>query len=264
MCSRRGGHQAGKQETLNFKLTLQYDGTDFHGWQMQSSLRTVQGELTRALSVIEGHDVVVQGSGRTDAGVHAEGQVANVQLERGISPEKLQAAINANVGGDLRVIEVETVDSEFHARFSARSKTYVYRIVNGPVVSPFWIRYAHHERRSLDIENMSACAAAFLGEHDWTAFSAAQSDAECRVRTITQCEVAERFDQRARARVIEVTVSANGFLRYMVRSIAGTLLAAGRGELDKAAVERLITEGNRSEVAPTAPQCGLTLLAVHY
>src|SRR6266436_2803175 len=112
---------------MNFKLTIQYDGTDFHGWQMQGELRSVQGELTRALSRIDGRDVVVHGSGRTDAGVHAEGQVANVQVEKQITPEKLRAAINGNTEKDLRVMEVEIVGDDFHARYSAREKTYVYR-----------------------------------------------------------------------------------------------------------------------------------------
>src|SRR6185503_9087624 len=115
---------------MNFKLTLQYDGTDFHGWQMQGEQRTVQGELTRALSLIEGTPVIVHGSGRTDAGVHAEGQVANVQLQKEITPLKLRAAINGNVGKDVRVMDISIVDDEFHARYSAVEKTYLYRIVN--------------------------------------------------------------------------------------------------------------------------------------
>jgi tRNA pseudouridine38-40 synthase len=249
---------------LNFKLTIQYDGTDFHGWQIQNGLRTVQGELTEALSLIEGQQVMIHGSGRTDAGVHAEGQVASVQLQKEITPDKLRAAINGNVGKDVRVLAVETVEDQFHARYSAREKTYLYRIVNGPVMSPFWARFAHHDARPLNLGSMRACAAAFLGEHDWTAFSAAQSDAESRVRTITSLEVSERCDQRANARMIEIRASANGFLRYMARSIAGTLLAAGRDELDRASVERAIETGNRSLVAATGPAKGLTLLKVSY
>src|SRR2546421_1272830 len=150
---------------MNFKLTLQYDGTDFHGWQMQGELRTVQGELTKALSQIDGREVVVNGSGRTDAGVHAEGQVANVNLQKKITPQKLRAAINGNVGKDVRVFAAEVVDDDFHARYSALGKTYLYRVVNGPVISPFWLRYAHHDARSLDLENMKQGAELFLGEH---------------------------------------------------------------------------------------------------
>ncbi len=249
---------------MNFKLTLQYDGTDFHGWQMQSELRTVQGELTRALSLIEGRDVVVHGSGRTDAGVHANGQVANVNLQREITPQKLRAAINGNVAKDVRIMEAEVVPDDFHARYSAVEKTYLYRVVNGPVMSPFWLRYAHHEARTLDLKRMKCCAELFLGEHDWSAFSSAQSDVETKVRTISRCEVAERVDERARCRILEITVSAEGFLRYMARSIAGTLLAVGRGEMDSALVDRAIKEGDRSLVAATAPPQGLTLVSVRY
>jgi tRNA pseudouridine38-40 synthase len=249
---------------MNFKLTLQYDGTDFHGWQIQGELRTVQGELKRALSLIDGREVVVHGSGRTDAGVHAEGQVASVEIRRDITPEKLRAAINANVGADLCVMETQIVPDDFHARFSARGKTYLYRIINGKVTSPFWLRYAHQEARALDIDAMRRCAELFLGEHDWTAFSSAQSDAESRVRTINRSEVMERYDGRARARMIEISMSADGFLRYMVRSIAGTLMAVGRGEMNDVKVRQAIESGDRSLVGATAPACGLTLVSVDY
>lgn len=249
---------------MNFKLTIQYDGTDFHGWQMQGELRTVQGELTRALSRIDGREVVVHGSGRTDAGVHAEGQVAHVHLEKQITPEKLRAAINGNTEKDVRVIEAAIVADEFHARYSALAKTYVYRIVNGPVISPFWLPYAHHEARPLDLPRMQQSANLFLGEHDWSAFSSAQSDSETKRRTITNIAVSEHSDERACARIIEIRISAEGFLRYMVRSIAGTLLAVGRGEMDDALVMRAIDGGDRSLVAATAPACGLTLLSVRY
>src|SRR5215510_5672244 len=143
---------------MNFKLTLQYDGTDFHGWQIQDDLRTVQGELTAALSLIEGRSVTVHGSGRTDAGVHAEGQVANVVLEREITAEKLRSAINGNIGYDVRVLAVEQATDDFHASYSALEKTYVYRISNGPVASPFWSRYVLQEARPLDLGQMRGCA----------------------------------------------------------------------------------------------------------
>jgi len=249
---------------MNFKLTIQYDGTDFHGWQMQGELRTVQGELTRALCLIDGSDIVVHGSGRTDAGVHAEGQVASVVLQKPIRPDKLRAAINGNVGRDLRVMNTQIVEEDFHARYSALEKTYRYRVVNGPVMSPFWLRYAYQEARPLDLERMSTGAKLFLGLHDWTAFSSAQSDTETKSRTITGLTITGNWDERAGCQVIEMTVSADGFLRYMVRSIAGTLLAVGRGEIDFGLVERAINEGDRSLVGATAPACGLTLRSVRY
>ena len=247
---------------MNFKITLQYDGTDFHGWQMQGDLRTVQGELTNALSQIDSRPVIVHGSGRTDAGVHAQGQVASVNLQKDITAEKLRAAINGNVGKDLRAMAVETVSDDFHARYSALDKTYRYRIVNGRVISPFLVRYTHHEARPLDAERMTEVARLFPGEHDWTAFSSAQSDSETKTRTIATLDVSEHCDEGSR--IIDVSITAEGFLRYMVRSIAGTLMAVGRGEMDAELVQRAIDEGDRSLVAATAPACGLTLMSVRY
>jgi tRNA pseudouridine38-40 synthase len=249
---------------MNFKLTIQYDGTDFHGWQMQGELRTVQGELAKALSLIDGREVVLHGSGRTDAGVHAEAQVASVALQKEISPEKLRSAINGNVGKDVRIMEAQIVPDEFHARYSALGKTYRYTIINGPVLSPFRLRYAHQDARSFDLERMRSCAELFVGTHDWTAFSSAQSDSETKTRTITSLTVEQHFDQQARCSSLEMTVTADGFLRYMVRSIAGTLMAVGRGEMDSELVRRAISEGDRALVGATAPACGLTLLSVRY
>ncbi|HEY8205670.1 MAG TPA: tRNA pseudouridine(38-40) synthase TruA [Pyrinomonadaceae bacterium] len=249
---------------MNFKLLLQYDGTDFHGWQTQEGLRTVQGELTRVLSLLDGQDVVVHGSGRTDAGVHAEGQVASVQLQREITPQKLRNAINGNLPPDMRVLFADTATDDFHARYSARSKTYSYRIVHGQVVSPFWTRYALQEARPMDLARMRSAARWLIGEHDWTAFTAAQTDAESRVRNVLRCDIDDRWNARGHCHLIEITVSANGFLRYMVRSIAGTLLAVGRGEIDEQTIIRAIREGDRELVGATAPAHGLTLRSVQY
>jgi tRNA pseudouridine38-40 synthase len=249
---------------MNYRLILQYDGTDFHGWQIQNGLRTVQGELTRVLSLLDSREVIVHGSGRTDAGVHAEGQVASVELQREITSQKLRAAINGNLPGDVRVLFVDSVPGDFHARYAARSKTYIYRVVHGHVMSPFWSRYALQEARPLDLDRMRSCAQQFPGEHDWTAFSAAQSDAESRVRNVTRLDITDGWDARGRCHLIEFTVTANGFLRYMVRSIVGTLLSAGRGEMDEETVARAIREGDRNLVGATAPACGLTLKSVHY
>ena|SRR2546428_1862358 len=249
---------------MNYRLILQYDGTDFHGWQIQEGQRTVQGELTQALSLLDGRDVAVHGSGRTDAGVHAEGQVASVQLQREISPQKLRDAINGNLPNDTRVLFVDTAPDEFHARYSARSKTYVYRIVHDQVMSPFWLRYALQESRPLDLKRMRSCAKWLLGEHDWTAFSAAQLDADSRTREVSQLEINDGWDARGHCHLIELAVTANGFLRYMVRSIAGTLLAVGRGEIDEQTVRLAILEGDRNLVGSTAPARGLTLKSVEY
>jgi tRNA pseudouridine38-40 synthase len=250
---------------MNYRLTLQYDGTEFHGWQIQGSGRTVQGELTRALAMLDDGKVVVHSAGRTDAGVHAEAQVASVRLRREFEPEKLLAAINGNIARDLRVIDVTIASDDFHPRKYAKGKTYCYRVFNERVMSPFWARYALHEARAIDIGAMREAAALFVGEHDWTAFSSAQAEVKTRVRNVTELEVTERRIERGRrSRLIEIRVSADGFLQYMVRSIAGTLLAAGRGEKKAQTIRRAIETGDRALVGATAPAHGLTLVEVRY
>lgn len=249
---------------MNYKLMIQYDGTDFHGWQIQEGQRTVQGELERVVGMLEDAPVKVAGSGRTDAGVHAEGQVANVYLNRAFTPDKLRLAINGNLWRDVRILRVEKCADDFHARFSAKLKTYVYRVVNAPVMSPFWLRYAHHEARFLDVAKMNDAARLFLGEHDWTAFSSARSDVENKVRTVLNFSVESFWDARADSSVIEFRIAANGFLRYMVRSIVGTLLEVGRGEKDFDTISSAIVSCDRDLAGTTAPANGLTLLKVDY
>ena len=249
---------------MNYKLLIQYDGTDFHGWQIQGkNERTVQGELERVVGMLENRAVKVIGSGRTDTGVHAEAQVANIHLNRKFTPENLRSAINGNIGQDVRILQIEEAADDFHARFSAKGKSYIYRVINAPVISPFWARYAHHEMRPLDAARMNEAARLFLGEHDWTAFSSAKSDSRTRVRTIYEFTVESNFDSRAAA-VIEFRISGSGFLRYMVRSIVGTLLEVGRGEKDSATILTAIDGGDRNLAGKTAPARGLTLLKVHY
>ncbi|HEX6124449.1 MAG TPA: tRNA pseudouridine(38-40) synthase TruA [Pyrinomonadaceae bacterium] len=249
---------------MNYKLLIQYDGTDFHGWQVQENDRTIQGELERVLGMLEDAKVNVIGSGRTDAGVHAEGQVANVMMKRPFTPDKLRSAINGNLWRDIRVLKAEKATDEFHARFSARRKTYVYRIVNAPVMSPFWRRFAHHEHKPLDITRMLNAGRLLLGEHDWTAFSSAHADGESRLRTVLDFTIVSRWDSRAVANILEFQISANGFLRYMVRSIIGTLIEVGRGEKDSDTIQTAIVTGDRSLAGKTAPAHGLTLLKVEY
>lgn len=249
---------------MNFKLLIQFDGTDFHGWQVQGKQRTVQGELERVIGMLENSEVDVIGSGRTDAGVHAEGFVANVRLNRPFTPENLRSAINGNMWRDIRIMHVEKADDDFHARFSAKGKTYLYRVINAPVMSPFWRRYAHHEARPLDVGRMNETARLFLGKHDWTTFSSARSDSENKIRTITEFTVESFWDNRANASIIEFSITGNGFLRYMVRSIVGTMLEVGRGEKDSDTILTAIVSGNRDLAGKTAPANGLTLLKVYY
>ena len=250
---------------MNFKLLIQYDGSDFHGWQVQENDRTIQGELERVIGMLVDAPVSVIGSGRTDAGVHAEGQVANVHIAgEKFTPEKLRHAINGNLWRDIRVMKVEKAADDFHARFSAKSKTYLYRVVNAPVMSPFWRRFAHHESRPLDVGRMNEAARLFLGEHDWTAFASARSDGESRVRNVMDFTVESHWDARADAQIIEFRITAKGFLRYMVRSIVGTLIEVGLGLKTSDTIQTAIVTGDRNLAGKTASAQGLTLLKVDY
>ncbi len=250
---------------MNYRFLIQYDGTDFHGWQVQENDRSIQGELERVIGMIADTDVGVIGSGRTDAGVHAEGQVANVHLPDGkFTPEKLKHAINGNLWRDIRIMKAEKAPDEFHSRFSAKKKTYVYRVINAPVISPMWRRFAHHEARPLDVGRMNDAARLFLGQHDWTAFSAAKADGDSRVRNVTNFTVESHWDDRAQGSMIEFRISAGGFLRYMVRSIVGTMLEVGRGEKDSDTIQTAIVTGDRDLAGKTAPANGLTLYRVDY
>lgn len=249
---------------MNYKLLIQYDGTDFHGWQVQENDRTIQGELERVIGMLADSEVAVVGSGRTDAGVHAEGQVANVHLNAKFTPEKLKLAINGSLWRDIRIMKAEKTPDDFHARFSAKNKTYIYRVVNAPVMSPFWRRFAHHEARPLDVGRMNDAARVFLGEHDWTAFASAKADGESRVRNVTDFCVESRWDDRAQGVMIEFRISASGFLRYMVRSIVGTMLEVGRGEKDSDTIQAAIIDRDRDLAGKTAPAAGLTLQRVDY
>ncbi len=249
---------------MNYKLLIQYDGTDFHGWQVQAGDRTIQGELERVIGTLDDGPVKVAGSGRTDAGVHAEGQVANVKMRKVFEPERLKKAINGNLWRDIRIMSVERVADDFHARFSATGKTYLYRIINAPVMSPFWRRFAHLESKPLDIAAMTAASRLLLGEHDWTAFSSAQADGDSRVRNITDITIESHWDDRSGGMMIEMRFTASGFLRYMVRSLAGTLIEVGQGQIDSDTIQTAIIGGDRTLAGKTAPAHGLTLLKVFY
>ena len=242
----------------NVKLMLEYDGTDFNGWQLQPTGRTIQGELSRALARIEGRDVTLHAAGRTDAGVHALGQVVSVRLNSELGATTLRDAINANVDRDVRVRNAEFVEDSFHARVHAKRKSYRYQIWTGDAVSPFVRRYVHQHRGRLDLDLMRDAGRFLIGTHDFRGFTVTSSEAETTVRTI------ERVDVERRDEIVAVTVVANGFLRYMVRAIAGTLIEIGRGHLPAGSVNEVIETGDRSRAGPTAPALGLTLMQVDY
>jgi tRNA pseudouridine38-40 synthase len=242
----------------NVRIKIEYDGTNYHGWQIQPNGRTVQAELTRVLSMLDQRYVIVSGAGRTDAGVHATGQVASFPLERQFEPDQLRDAINGNLDRDIRVLDVEFVDDSFNARFSARLKTYHYRVWTAAVVSPFAYRYVYHHRWPLDVEQMRQAAALLIGEHDFSAFTVLHSDMKDRVRHLEQLDV--EGDETG----IAITAASNGFLRYMVRTLVGTLIEVGRGRRSAASVADVLESRNRANAGWTAPAAGLTLMRVDY
>lgn len=236
------------------RINLAYDGTGFHGWQVQPGLPTIQGTLEAIVSGIEGRPVHVAGSGRTDAGVHALAQVAAFTLENPIPVLNLRRAVNRLLPPSIRVLGAEEVHAEFHPRFDARAKTYEYRIFRGEVCDPFEWRYVHHFPYPLDEDRMAAYARQFEGEHDFTAFAASdERDAEghSKVRTVYSSVL-----EREPARLI-YRVRGGGFLKHMVRNLAGTLIEAGKGNLPCPAVFP-----ERS--GPTLPAKGLFLVRVDY
>ena len=243
------------------RITLAYDGTEYHGWQVQPALPTIQGELERVLGEIEGRPVQVEGSGRTDAGVHALGQVAAVSLDNPIPVDNLRRAMNRLLPLSIRALTVEERGAKFHPRFDASAKTYEYRIFRGEVCSPFERRYVHHYPYPLDTARMVEAAPLFEGEHDFSAFAAADDrdrEGASKVRTIFSSRVAI-FGERLLYRVC-----GSGFLKHMVRNLVGTLIDAGRGATGPDAVRAMLEPGTPMKAGPTAPACGLFLISVDY
>ncbi len=248
----------------NLKITLAYDGSDFHGWQVQPERATVQGELAAAIERVTGSKVLPQGSGRTDAGVHALAQVASCQLDAGIPTENLPRALNHVLPPAIRVLSVEEVGPEFHARKSARAKTYHYRIYRGEICPPFLARYVYHSPYPLDEEAMQDAAMVIVGEHDFTSFAAVdpergrEEEEASNVRTIYSSEWKREGEE------LIYTVRGSGFLHHMVRNLVGTFLLVGKGTLDRAGMKRVLEARDRSAAGPTAPACGLYLVSVEY
>ena len=254
-----------------WKLTLAYDGTDFHGWQVQPGLVTVQGQLQSALDRITGESPLPQGSGRTDAGVHALAQVASFPLQAPIPPANLQRALNRTLPAAIRVIEAETVADGFHARHSAVAKTYEYRVLRERICPPFLARYVHHCIWPLDMGELERAAAALVGEHDFFSFAATAPDATSRsldeepptaVRTIFSSEWEPQGSEGGALLVYRVRGS--GFLHHMVRNLVGTMLDVGRGMLGSEDISRILAARSRSAAGPTAPARGLFLYSVEY
>jgi tRNA pseudouridine38-40 synthase len=248
----------------NLKLLVSYDGAEFSGWQVQPDATTVQGTLASAIGRITGEKVLPQGSGRTDAGVHALAQVVTFVTESSVPTENFQRALNDLLPASIRVNEVAEAPADFHARHSARAKTYRYRIYRGPICPPFLARYVWHYPYRLDEEAIMVAADQVLGEHDFTSFAAVDPekgrDEELRsnVRTIFS-SVWERGKEE-----LVYTVRGSGFLHHMVRNLVGTFILVGKGTLKTGDITRILEERNRSAAGATAPGSGLYLVKVEY
>lgn len=248
----------------NIKLTLSYDGTDFHGWQVQPGLATVQGMLSSALERMTGEAVLPQGSGRTDAGVHALAQVASFTTECRIPAENLVTALNNVLPSSIRVLDSTEVSLDFHARKCARCKTYRYRIYRRDICPPFLARYVWHYPYPLDEVAMREAASLVVGEHDFTSFAAVdpergqENDEASNVRTIFSSAW-----ERDGSEFI-YTVRGNGFLHHMVRNLVGTFLLVGKGTIAPGDIGRILEARSRSSAGATAPASGLCLVLVEY
>jgi tRNA pseudouridine38-40 synthase len=242
----------------NIKLILCYDGTDFHGWQRQPSVRTVQQVLEEALEQLTGARPSTDASGRTDAGVHALGQVVHFLTASRHAPETFVRALNALMPRDVRVLDAEEMPQSFHATLDAQSKRYRYEIDNARIASPFRLRYSWHVPLPLEECSMARAGASLLGRHDFRSFETDWPNRMSSVRTIVDLAVERRGDS------VTIEVEADGFLYNMVRSIAGTLVLVGSGKRPEAWVAAVLAAQNRVEAGPTAPPQGLCLVAVRY
>jgi tRNA pseudouridine38-40 synthase len=244
------------------KITLAYDGTDYHGWQVQPGLPTIQGELERVLSEIEGGSVAVAGSGRTDAGVHALAQVASFDLGNPIPAENLRRAMNRLLPPAIRVLEVEEAPRGFHARASAVAKTYEYRLWRAEICPPVLWRYVYHHPYPLDFQAMAAAAPLFEGTRDFRSLAGADDtrrpEEAAQPRTIFESRL------ETAGELVRYTVRGSAFLRHMVRNLMGTLLEVGKGNLKPQDIPALLEAADRRRAGPTAPARGLFLLRVEY
>lgn len=242
----------------NFKLTIEYDGTNYHGWQIQKNDRTIQQEIETALFTMTGERITLAGSGRTDAGVHALGQVANFISKTKLLPDNFQNGLNSLIPDDIIIRECCLVDKQFHARYSAKSKTYHYRILNRKTPSAVGRQYEWFIRQKLDIEAIKAAACHIIGTHDFKAFEGTGSPRSHTTRSVITADI-ERDNDR-----IAFKIKANGFLRYMVRNLTGTLVDVGLLKINPEDVKSIFASKDRSLAGPTAPPHGLFLVSVEY
>lgn len=248
-----------------FKLTIAYDGTDFHGWQIQANKPTIQGEIVAVLQRLTQERVVLHGSGRTDAGVHALGQVASFRTQSPLGAAEFQRALNALLPPAIRIVAAEEVGPDFNARWSAVGKTYRYRLYRGKVVPPFLWRYVLHYPFPLEEDRMRESAAHFVGVHDFSSFAASTgSEDDDKERNMEREIFSAQLARTADNEELVFTVSGRSFLRYMVRKMVGTLLDVGRGRLDPDDIPRLYQLKDRSKSGPTVPPQGLVMVEVRH
>src|SRR5499427_8094213 len=248
-----------------FKLTIAYDGTDFHGWQIQANKPTVQGELVAVLCRLTQENVQLPGAGRTDAGVHALGQVGSFRTQSALSAGEFQRALNAILPPTIRITDTEETGPDFNARWSARAKIYRYRIYRGKVVPPSEWRYVLHYPFPLDEDKMREAAAKFVGMHDFASFAASTGSEEDDKERSTEREIySTELIRSADNEELIFTVRGKSFLRYMVRKMVGTLLDVGRGRLGPDDIDKLYELRDRSKSGPTVPPQGLCMVKVEH
>jgi tRNA pseudouridine38-40 synthase len=248
-----------------FKLTIAYDGTDFAGWQVQPGKPTLQAALQTALRAVTGEAIAVVGSGRTDSGVHAIGQVASCRLPWRAEPDRLSVALNANLPNTIVVRETVEAPTDFHAIRDALGKRYRYQLQLGGIRDPFEYRYRWTLHRKINVDRMRAAAERLVGRHDFASFQASGSDRKTTVRDVRACDVIEQLTAQADVgRHLAIEVEANGFLYNMVRNIVGSLVEVGRGKYPPEWIDEVIAKRNRDAAGPTAPPHGLFLLRVDY
>ncbi|MBS5926708.1 MAG: tRNA pseudouridine(38-40) synthase TruA [Clostridium sp.] len=242
----------------NIKLTIEYDGTSYGGWQKQKNNRTIQQCIEEAIKLLTGEEVELIGSSRTDAGVHAKGMVANFITNSQIPADKFREAINTKLPDDIGIIKSEEVDKNFHSRYDSKGKTYCYTLVNRYEKVCIGRNYVYQVREELNYDLMKEAAKYFLGKHDFKAFKTNGSSVKTSVRTISGLELELKDD------VIKIFVSADGFLYNMVRIIVGTLIEVGKGKIKPEDIESIIRNGDRSKAGPCVPPNGLVLEKVFY
>lgn len=242
----------------NIKLTIEYDGKDFNGWQKQPDKLNIQGEIERAIFEVTGENVDLTASGRTDAGVHSLGQTANFKMENPMPIQKIPLAINSKLKKTIRVKSAEEVDDRFHARYNCKGKKYRYVINNAPIESALYRDYELHIANVLDVKKMQEAANFFVGKFDFSAFKSSGTSSKNSVREIYKAEVIKEGDR------INIELTGSGFLYNMVRIISGTLVDVGLGKLEPNDIPKIIESKDRDNAGKTLPPQGLYLVEVYY